>query len=110
MNGYILLAISIALELVATNFLKMANGFEELHFFILSIVIYLISFYFLSLTLRTIPLSVAYGIWSGLGTVLTAVIGIVLWGELFSLLKGFAFALIVFGVVLLNMSEDEGEA
>ena len=109
-KGYILLALSIVFELIATNFLKMSDGFEHVLAFVLALVGYGISFYLLSLTLRTIPLSVAYAIWAGAGTVLTAALGILIWGEAFSLLKGLAFALIISGVVLLNLSEGEDEA
>lgn len=106
-KSYTILSLSIVFELVATNFLKLSNGFDNIIAFVLAIVGYLVSFYLLSITLRVIPLSIAYAIWAGVGTVLTAVIGIVVWGEPFSLLKGLAFALIIGGVVLLNLSEEE---
>lgn len=106
-KAYVLLSLSIIFELLATNLLKLSEGFDNIFTFVLAIIGYIISFYLLSLTLRTIPLSIAYAIWAGIGTVLTAVLGIVIWDEAFSLLKGSAFALIIIGVVLLNLSEDE---
>ena len=108
-KAYILLGLSIIFELLATNCLKLSDGFENMLPFAAAIVGYAISFYLLSLTLRTIPLSIAYAVWAGMGTILTALIGITIWSESFSLIKGFAFTLIIFGVILLNLSEEEPE-
>lgn len=109
-KAYILLALSIIFELIATNFLKLSNGFENIVAFILAIIFYAISFYVLSVTLRTISLSIAYAIWAGVGTVLTAAIGIIIWDEAFGFVKAIAFALIIMGVILLNLSEDNSES
>ena len=109
-KAYTLLGLSIVFELIATNFLKLSDGFENILAFIFAIICYAISFYVLSVTLRTIPLSIAYAIWAGVGTVLTAAIGVVIWGEAFGLLKAIAFSLIIAGVILLNLSEDSKES
>lgn len=104
MKSYIFLAISIIGEVFATAMLKMSEGFTNLLPSLAVIVGYGLSFYFISLALKTIPLSLAYAIWSGVGTALTALIGIFIWDELFSTLKLAGILLIIGGVVLLNFS------
>lgn len=106
MKGYILLAFSIIGELFGTTMLKMSEGFTVMFPSIGVVVGYGLSFYFLSLCLKTIPLSVAYAIWSGIGTALTAIIGYVLWDEFFGLLKIMGILFIIGGVVVLNTSQQ----
>ncbi|KQL51462.1 multidrug transporter [Heyndrickxia shackletonii] len=104
MNGYITLAISIISEVFATTMLKMSDGFTILLPSIGVIVGYALSFYSISISLKTIPLSLAYAIWSGVGTALTALIGVLIWGELFNTLMLSGIILIIGGVILLNTS------
>ncbi|MEB6548451.1 multidrug efflux SMR transporter [Heyndrickxia sporothermodurans] len=105
MKAYIFLTISIIGEVFATAMLKMSEGFTNFLPSLAVIVGYGLSFYFISLALKTIPLSLAYAIWSGVGTALTALIGIFIWDELFSTLKLAGILLIIGGVVLLNFSD-----
>ena len=104
MNGYITLAISIISEVFATTMLKISDGFSILFPSIGVIVGYALSFYSISISLKTIPLSLAYAIWSGVGTALTALIGVLIWGELFNTLMLSGIILIIGGVILLNTS------
>jgi len=103
-KGYIFLAISIIGEVIATTMLKMSDGFTVLFPSIGVIVGYALSFICLSVCLKTIPLSLAYAIWSGVGTALTVLIGVLVWGELFNTIKLSGIILIIGGVVLLNTS------
>jgi len=103
-KGYIFLAISIIGEVIATTMLKMSDGFTVLFPSIGVIVGYGLSFICLSVCLKTIPLSLAYAIWSGVGTALTVLIGVLVWGELFNTIKLSGIILIIGGVVLLNTS------
>lgn len=107
MNGYAYLTISIMAEIFGTTMLKMSAGFTNLLPSLGVIIGYGISFYMLGLTLKTIPLSLAYAIWSGVGTALTALIGVLLWDELLSLLKLSGLVLIIGGVILLNLSDNQ---
>ncbi|MGJ7901657.1 DMT family transporter [Lysobacter sp. 1R34A] len=73
--GYLYLSVAIAAEVVATSALKASDGFTKL---VPSLIVglgYATAFYFLSLVLRTVPVGVAYAIWSGVGIVLIAAIG-----------------------------------
>lgn len=106
MKGYLFLSVSIISELVGTSLLKMSEGMTALLPTLGVAIGYGLAFYFLSLSLKTIPLSLAYGIWSGVGTALTALIGVVFWGEVLTTLMLIGMVLIIGGVVLLNYSEE----
>ncbi|WP_339315171.1 multidrug efflux SMR transporter [Paenibacillus sp. FSL R10-2734] len=100
--GYIALSIAIISEVIGTTLLKMSEGFTQLLPSIGVAIGFFIAFYSLSISLRELPLSLAYAIWSGVGTVLTAFVGIVVWGDPFGILTFAGIVLIVGGVVLLN--------
>ncbi|MGI8383972.1 DMT family transporter [Robertmurraya sp. P23] len=106
MKGYLFLSISIISELVATSLLKLSDGMSVLLPSLGVAVGYGLAFYFLSLSLKTIPLSLAYAIWSGVGTALTALIGVVFWGEVLTILMLVGIVFIIGGVVLLNSSKE----
>jgi len=106
MKGYIALTISIITEVFATTMLKMSDGFTILLPSIGVIIGYAVSFYSISICLKTLPLSLAYAIWSGVGTALTALIGVLVWGDLFNTLMLCGIILIIGGVVLLNTSSN----
>lgn len=101
--AWVLLAIAIGLEIVATTSLKRSEGFTKPLWSVVVIVGYAISFFLMSQVLKTIPVSVAYAVWSGAGTAVVAAIGMMLLGEPVSLLKVGGIALIVAGVVMLNV-------
>ncbi|RKJ07499.1 QacE family quaternary ammonium compound efflux SMR transporter [Butyricicoccus sp. 1XD8-22] len=95
---------SIIIEIFGTTMLKMSEGFTNLFPSFGVIVGIGLAIYCLSLCLTTVPLSLAYAIWSGVGTALTALIGILLWREPFSIIMFVGLVLIIGGVVLLNAS------
>jgi len=106
MKGYVALGISIISEVFGTTMLKLSEGFANLFPSIGVIVGYGLSFYCLSLCLKTVPLSLAYAIWSGLGTALTALIGVWIWQDPFDVTTFLGLILIIGGVVLLNPSRS----
>ncbi len=100
--NWLYLGLAIVAEVIATSALKAAEGFTRMVPSLVVIIGYLIAFYFLSLTLRTIPVGVAYAIWSGVGIVLIALIG---WGFLGQSLDAPALVglgLIIAGVIVIN--------
>ena len=109
MKGYLYLAISIITEVFGTAMLKLSEGFTVPLPAIGVAVAYGLSFYCLSLCLKTVPLSLAYAIWSGIGTALTALLGVLVWGELFGALKIAGLILIIGGVTLLNSNGKKAE-
>jgi multidrug resistance protein EbrB len=109
MKGYLFLSISIISELVATSLLKLSDGMTVLLPSLGVAVGYGLAFYLLSLSLKTIPLSLAYAIWSGVGTALTTLIGVVFWGEVLTIFMLVGIVFIIGGVVLLNSSTETEE-
>lgn len=97
---------AIALEVAGTTALKLSSGLARPSYFAAALGLYGLSFTFLALSLRVLPISVAYAIWSGLGVVLVAAIGFLVFKEPVSALKVLFFALIVIGCVGLNLVAD----
>lgn len=100
--NWLYLAIAILSEVVATSALKASAGFTRLYPSLLVVGGYALAFYFLSLTLRVIPVGVAYAIWSGVGVVLVCLLGWLVYGQKLDIAAGIGIALIVAGVVVLN--------
>jgi small multidrug resistance pump len=99
-----LLAAAIGIEVAATATLPRTHGFTDPGWTVLVIGGYALSIWLLAVIVRTIPVSIAYAIWSGLGTAAVAVIGTMFLGEQVSPLKVISLALIVVGVVGLNLA------
>jgi len=103
MKQWLFLSIAIISEVVATSALKSSNGFSQFWPSLVVIGGYAAAFFFLSLTLRTIPVGVAYAIWSGVGIVLITVIGWLVLGQALDAPAIVGLALIILGVVVLNV-------
>jgi len=100
---YLYLSIAIVAEIAATTALKLSDSFSKLWPSLATVVGYTIAFFFLSLTLRQLPTGIAYAIWSGVGVVLLSVISWVFMGQSLNLPTVVGLALIVIGVVIVNM-------
>ncbi|TRW96334.1 multidrug efflux SMR transporter [Paracoccus sp. M683] len=100
---YATLFTAITLEVIGTSFLQRSEQFTRLGPTLIMALSYAASFYFLSLVLRTMPLGIAYAIWSGLGIVLVSLIGLVLFGQKLDLAAVIGLGLIVAGVVVVNL-------
>ncbi len=103
MNPWILLGLAIAAEVVGTSALKASEGFSKLWPSAIVVVSYGAAFYLLSLTLRTIPVGIAYAVWSGVGVVLIALIGWLAFGQKLDAAGMLGMGLIVAGVLVLNL-------
>lgn len=101
--SYVYLVLAIMCELCGTSLLKAAQGFSKPLFGVLSLVVFCLSLVFLSLSLRTLPLSMTYAIWSGLGTVATVMISILVWKEKVTVGSVVGISFIIIGVVILNL-------
>ena len=100
---WLYLLIAILTEVVGTSLLKVSQGLTRLAPTIGMFVLYTISFIFMAFALKKIEVGVAYAIWSGLGTAMIAMIGIVWFRESLNLPKIAGIILIIVGVVLLNL-------
>lgn len=102
MKNWLFLGIAIIAEVIATASLKSSDGFSKLWPSVLVISSYCVSFYFLSLTLKAIPVGIAYAIWSGVGVSLIVLIGWLM-GQKLDLPAFIGISLIVLGVVVMNV-------
>jgi small multidrug resistance pump len=100
---WLYLAIAIVAEVTATSFLRASEGFTKLLPSIVVVIGYGIAFFFLSLTLKDIPVGIGYAIWSGAGVTLIAAIGWVFLGQKLDAPAIIGMALIVAGVVVMNL-------
>lgn len=107
---FVLLGISIVCEVTATISLKFAEGFTVVGPSIITIIGYAASFTLLVRILEHMPLGLVYGIWGGIGSMLTMLAGVIIWGEPFTPLMALGLGLVVVGVYFLNTGTDELEA
>lgn len=103
MKHWIFLAIAIVSEVIGTSALKSSDGFSRLWPSVLVVVGYGVAFYFLSLTLRVIPVGIAYAVWSGVGIVLITLVAWIFLGQKLDLPAMAGMTLIVAGVVVMNV-------
>jgi small multidrug resistance pump len=106
MNPYIALGIAIVAEVIATALLKASNGFANLVPTAASLVIYGLSFYFLAQALKVVPVGVAYAVWSGIGIVLIAIVGCLVYGQKLDTAATVGMGLIIAGVLVVNLLSD----
>lgn len=99
---YLYLGLAIVFEVVGSGFMKASHGFTKLVPAIIVAVSYLVCFYFLSLSLKTIPLGTAYAIWAGLGIVLTSLVSFLVFKQAVDIPTIAGIVLIVAGVFVIN--------
>ena len=103
MNAWLSRAVAILAEVIGTSALKASEGFSRLLPSMVVVAGYGVAFYFLSLTLKQIPVGIAYAVWSGAGTVLITLIGLLVFRQKVDLAGVVGIALIVAGVLMLNL-------
>lgn len=108
MKQWLLLGGAILAEVVATSSLKASDGFSKLLPSIVVVIGYAVAFYLLSLTLKTLPVGIAYAAWSGLGIVLIALIGWLVFGQKLDMPAIAGMALIIAGVLVMNVFSKAG--
>ncbi|MET0378879.1 MAG: SMR family transporter [Spongiibacteraceae bacterium] len=103
MQQWLFLATAIISEVIATTALKASDGFTKLWPSLIVVFGYGMAFYFLALTLRTIPVGVAYAVWSGTGIVLITAIGWIFFQQKLDAAALAGMGLIIAGVVVMNV-------
>ncbi|MFO1139611.1 MAG: SMR family transporter [Paracoccus sp. (in: a-proteobacteria)] len=103
LTTYATLFTAILLEVIGTTCLQRSQQFTQIVPTVLMGLCYAGSFYFLSLVLRSMPLGIAYAVWSGLGIVLVSLIGLVVFGQKLDLPAIVGLGLIIAGVVIVNL-------
>jgi small multidrug resistance pump len=105
-QAYILLAISIILEITATGYLKATEGFTRWIPSLISVVAISGCMFFMSHVMKILPVGVTYATWSGVGIVALTLIGIIKYKQIPNLATLFGLSLIVIGVIIVNLMND----
>ncbi len=103
MKTFGILFLAILSEVIATSSLKFSEGFTKLVPSAVVVIGYGLSFYLLSLTLKVMPIGVAYAIWSGVGLILTVIAGMILFRETLDWARVFGILLIIAGIIFINV-------
>lgn len=106
MSAWVALAIAILSEVIATSFLKASDGFSKLWPSVIVIVGYASAFYFMSISIKSIPVGVTYAIWSGTGIVLIALVGWLVLGQTLDWPALLGMSLIVAGVLVIQLGSN----
>lgn len=107
MMAWVYLMAAIVLEIAGTVSMKLSEGFTKIVPSVLMVIFYILAFSSLNFSLKQVPVSVAYAIWSGVGTAAIAVIGYFAFQESMSFLKIGSIVLIILGVIGLNIGGGE---
>ena len=103
MKNWIFLCVAIIAEVIATSALKISEGFSKPIASVIVVLGFIIAFYCLSLTLKTIPVGIAYAIWSGVGIVLVTIIAWIVFDQKLDVWGIIGIVLIMSGVLVLNL-------
>ena len=90
-------------EVIATTSLKFSEGFTKLLPSVIVVVGYGLSFYLLSISLKIMPIGIAYALWSGIGIILTVIAGILIWRESLDLARVVGIIFIIVGILIINL-------
>lgn len=103
MKNWLILFIAIVAEVIATSALNSSEGFTKPIASIVVVLGYMIAFYCLSLTLKTIPVGIAYAVWSGVGIVLITTVAWIVFDQKLDVWGIIGIVLIMSGVLILNL-------
>ena len=99
----VILFFAVLSEVIATTSLKFSEGFTRLVPSIVVVVGYGLSFYLLSITLKVMPIGIAYAFWSGVGIILTVIAGKIIWNESLDWARVTGVVLIIVGILIINL-------
>ena len=103
MKTIAILFLAVLSEVTATTSLKFSEGFTKLVPSVIVVLGYGASFYLLSMTLKVMPIGIAYAFWSGIGIVLTVIAGKIIWNESLDLARISGIVLIIAGILIINL-------
>ncbi|MDD2946142.1 MULTISPECIES: DMT family transporter [unclassified Acinetobacter] len=107
--AFLYLSIAIIAEVIATSALKASNGFSVLWPSLATILGYAVALFFLSLTMKTIPMGIAYAIWSGAGIILISTVGLLVFKQQLDLPALIGLALMIMGIIFINVFSKSTE-
>ena len=105
-HAYIFLVLAIIFELLSTSFLKDTNGFTRLYPSLIVIIALCICLFLMSHTMKFIPVGIVYASWAGLGIVAITIIAVLKYNQMPNIPTMIGIALIVIGVVVVNLMND----
>ena len=103
MKTALILFFAILSEVIATIALKLSDGFTRIVPSVIVVIGYGASFYLLSISLKVLPIGLAYAIWSGVGIVLTVIAGILIWRESLDWARVIGIIFIILGIIIINL-------
>ena len=103
MKTALILFFAVLSEVIATTSLKFSEGFTKLVPSIIVVLGYGLSFYLLSMTLKVMPIGIAYALWSGIGITLTVLLGKLIWNESLDWARITGIILIIIGILVINL-------
>jgi len=103
MKTALILFFAVLSEVIATTSLKFSEGFTKLVPSIIVVVGYGLSFYLLSITLKVMPIGIAYALWSGIGITLTVILGKMIWNDSLDWARVTGIILIIIGILIINL-------
>ena len=103
MSPYFTLAVAILAEVIGTSAVKASEGFTRFVPSVIVVVGYGVAFYFMSLTVKAMPVGIVYAVWSGVGIVLISAVGWVWYGQKLDLAALTGLSLIIAGVLVINL-------
>lgn len=108
MHAYVALFIAVLFETIGTSALQASQQFTRLWPSVLVVAAYALSFYFMAVTLKTMPVGIVYALWSGLGIVLIAFIGFAIFGQRLDLPAVLGLGLIIAGIAVIHLFSKSG--
>lgn len=103
MNHWLALAIAIMAEVIGTTALKVSNEFTRIVPSFIVVISYAVAFYFMSISLRVLPVGIMYAIWSGMGIVLISILGWLVYKQTLDMPAMIGLAFIIAGVIVINV-------
>ncbi|NLK36913.1 MAG: multidrug efflux SMR transporter [Epulopiscium sp.] len=103
---WVFLLVAGIFEVVWATCLKFSHGFSKLNYSIYTIIGMIISFYFLSQATKTLPIGTAYAIWTGIGAIGATIVGVLLFHESMTLIRGFFVVLLLTGIIGLKITSS----
>lgn len=103
---WIFLLIAGIFEIVWATFLKLSDGFTKLNHTVFTIIGMILSFYFLAQATKTLPIGTAYAIWTGIGAIGATIVGILIFKESMTVMRGFFVLLLLVGIVGLKITSN----
>jgi multidrug transporter EmrE-like cation transporter len=104
MTSWTFLGVAIFFEILATTALKVSDGLAKWHWAVISILLYAICFLALAPALKTIPVGIAYALWSGVGIIAMAILGLLFFDQRLSLIQIGCIALVLIGAIGLRIT------